>query len=123
MENIFSKIDKIFELDSDTAPKWAQELLSEIQEVKKLLRKKSSIPTITPYQNAADVKSFIRGFKKMLKNDEMFIYQAREIGLNEKGLLYDINTNSTLNTKEAYEVYGYIYNHNIEIKKQYIRSA
>jgi len=116
MDNIFSKIDKIFELENDTTPKWAQELLFEIREVKKLLQKETIAPKTTICQRGTDIKSFIMNFRKTVKQDEMFIYQGRELGINSRGLLYDINTNSILKTQEAYEVYGYIYKHDTEIK-------
>ncbi len=123
MENVFSKIDRIFEQDEAIAPIWAKELLLEIKEIKKLLQnEKTEIPTLKPKQNNNDIKSFIRGFRAMLKKDEKFIYQARELSFNSSGLLYDIHTNAELSPTEAYQVYGYIFKHNIEIQK-FDRSA
>jgi len=117
MENIFSKIDKIFEQDSDDTPKWAQELLCELKEIKELLKKSEKPAPKIVKKESTDIKSFIRGFRKMLKKDEKFIYQGRELGINTNGLLYDINTHSVLMYFEAYEVYGYIFKHNITILK------
>lgn len=118
MDNIFSQIDKIFEQDEDTAPKWAQKILSEIEELKRLLQAEvKDTPTIQKKQNANDIKSFIRGFRKMLKEDEKFVYQARELSFNYRGLLYDINTHEELSSSEAYYVYGYIFKNNIKIEK------
>jgi len=118
MENIFLKIDKIFEGDEDIPPRWAKELLCEIREIKKLLKnEKVEIPTLKAKQNGSDINSFIRGFRKMLKKDEKFNYQARELSFNTKGLLYDINTKAELSSSEAYLAYGYIFKNNIKIEK------
>jgi len=118
MENIFLQIDKIFEADEDTTPKWAKELLHEIKDIKKLLNnEKIEIPIMPKKQNIINISDFIRGFRKMLKKDEKFVYLARELGINSKGLLYDINTYKELSSSEAYQVYGYIYKHDIQIEK------
>lgn len=118
MENIFLKIDKIFEEDEGIPPAWAKELLYEIREIKQLLNnEKVEIPSLKPKQNKNDIKDFIRGFRKMLKEDEKFTYQARELSFNSKGLLYDINTKAELSSYEAYLVYGFIFKNNIQIEK------
>jgi len=83
MENIFLQIDKIFEADEDTTPKWAKELLHEIKDIKKLLNnEKIEIPIMPKKQNTTNITDFIRGFRKMLKKDEKFVYLARELGIN-----------------------------------------
>lgn len=116
MENIFSKIDKIFEQTSDDVPKWAEEILCEIKEIKRLLLIDKKIPQIKISDNSDDIKSFIRGFRKMLRKDDMFVFQGQELSINDKGLLYDINSNSILTSHDAYDVYGHIFKNNLEIK-------
>jgi len=118
MENIFLQIDKIFEEDEDIPPKWAKELLCEIKDIKQILKnEKIEIPIMPKKRNTSTITDFIRGFRKMLKKDEKFVYLARELGINSKGLLYDINTYEELSSSEAYQVYGYIYKNNIQIEK------
>jgi len=111
--NIYDKIDAIFSDDIQEKPLWADELLSELREIKTLLKEqKKEIKKIDK-----NYYEFVKNFRQKMKADianniyPTFHYNDREFGVDFKGLLYDKQTQRTLPKNEAFEVYEYAYNH------------
>jgi calcineurin-like phosphoesterase family protein len=120
--NIYEKIDNIFSDEIDTKPKWANEILEELHEIKILLKKQKDK---TKENISQDFYSFIQKFRSSMKADVLnnkyptFYYKNKRLGVDFKGLLYDKETSKILSKDEAYAVYRYAYNN----KNNIINSA
>jgi len=109
--SIYKQIDSIFSSDSAEKPAWADEILNELQEIKKLLKeqKESTNKVDTDYYN------FVKEFRNIMKADitnniyPTFHYQGKKLGVDFKGLLYDKQTQKYLSKTEAFQVYRYAY--------------
>jgi len=108
--DIYEKIDAIFGADVDVKPQWAEEILSELQDIKRLLieQKVTSTPSLSQHNRLYE---FIKVFRTSMKADDTktFIYKNRRLGVNDKGLLYDKYTKKLLSKNEAFSVYRYAY--------------
>ena len=111
MENIYKKIEAIFDDDIQEKPKWADEILDELKEIKTLLREqKSSIHKIDKR-----FYSFIKSFRESMKADvanniyPTFHYNGRKYGVDFKGLIYDKDNLKIIPKNEAYKIYKYAY--------------
>lgn len=103
MNDIFKTIDNIFSQDipnEQEKPAWANEILSELKEIKQYIKESKKYSKNT-YKT---LKDFIKDFNADFK-DKSFIYQGSEISANSKGYLYDISTNKNLPTIIAYDIY------------------
>jgi inhibitor of KinA sporulation pathway (predicted exonuclease) len=117
---IYDKIDAIFsdELAKDEPPQWAKELLSEMKELKQMMRKTETI-TKAIQSNLYD---FIEEFKATLQPDianniyGVVRYKAQEIALNEHQRLFDVHTKKEITTLDAFNVFRYFQSHHYEIK-------
>jgi len=111
MDNIFDKIDSIFSGYSDDRPIWAQEILEELKEIKSLIN--STNKTVKKIDK--NYYDFIKNFRKQMRadvNNDIYPkvrYQNRLLGVNFKGYLYDVESNTTLSREEAFSAYEYFY--------------
>jgi len=90
MEDIFDKIEAIFSVEEDT-PKWANEILEELKEIKKDLKSQQ-----TKINNIdKNYYEFIKYLRKRLRADVQndyyptLIYNNKRYGINFDGLIYD----------------------------------
>ena len=106
--DIYEKIDAIFGADIDVKPQWAEEILSQLQDIKKLLLEQAVAPSLSQQDRLYD---FIKVFRTSMKADDTktFIYKNRKLGVNDRGLLYDKYTQKLLSRNEAFSVYRYAY--------------
>jgi len=117
-EDIYKKIDAIFAQEPNQRPEWVDEILDEIRELRERLdsyEKKGAKRDKRFY-------SFVKEFRNLMYADieknryPKINYQNRILGVNFKGLLYDVKTSRLLHTKEAFRVYEYLYkNRNFEV--------
>jgi len=110
--NIYEQIDTIFSGEAENKPQWANEILSELQEIKSLLQEQKQ----TTQKIDKNFYSFIKEFRILMKADTekkiypTFNYNGRRFGVDFKGFLYDKEDLKFLPTDEAYKVYKYAYN-------------
>jgi len=111
MENIYKKIEAIFDDDIQEKPKWADEILDELREIKTLLKEqKSSIKKIDKRYY-----DFIKEFRKNMRADvanniyPTFYYNGKKYGVDFKGLLYDKSTSHVIPRDEAFKIYRFAY--------------
>lgn len=112
MKSVYQKIDAIFAEELDTPPVWAKELMEEIQSLKEMVAKGEQ----RAKKRDKAFYLFIKEFRhSMLPNTEKCLYpkvqdyKGRKLGVNFKGLLYDVKSSNLLSTSEAFKVYGYLY--------------
>lgn len=119
MESIYKKIDAIFADELDAPPAWAKELMSEVQQLKVLLEKEEQ----RSQKRDKAFYAFIKEFRVKMRADtekklypKIIDYKGRKLGVNFDGLLYDVKSSNLLPTREAFKVYGYLYQKkNLEI--------
>ena len=114
--NVYEQIDAIFSGEAHDKPQWANEILSELKEIKSLLKEqKQSFPRDKKIYNDSKYYDFVKEFRiKMKANIEektypTFVYKGRKLGIDFKGLLYDQSTLKTISKKEAFTVYRFAY--------------
>jgi len=112
--NIYEKIDAIFSGEAEDKPKWAEEILTELQEIKILLQEQKKQKDIKPTVNR-HFYAFIKEFRISMRADTIndiyptYIYKNRKLGVDFKGLLYDKTNSKILSKDEAYRVYKHAY--------------
>jgi hypothetical protein len=118
MENIYKKIEAIFDDDMQEKPKWADEILDELREIKTLLKEqKKSIKKID-----RNFYSFVKSFRETMKADvanniyPTFYYNGKRYGIDFNGLVYNKENSEVVPREEAYSVYRYAYEHKDELK-------
>ena len=110
--DIYEQIDTIFSGEAENKPQWANEILSELKEIKVLLKEQKQ----TTQKIDKNFYSFIKEFRVLMRADTTkniyptFNYDGRRFGVDFKGLLYDKENSKFLSTDEAYKVYKYAYN-------------
>lgn len=111
MENVFKKIDLIFNTYSDDRPLWAQEILQELKEIKSLINSTNN----TVNRIDKNYYDFIKEFRKLMRADvenniyPKVKYKNKSLGINFKGYLYDTVKNAILSKDEAFSAYEYFY--------------
>ena len=124
MQNIYNKIDTMFSGENDDKPQWAIDILSELKEIKDLLKESKSL--VHPNQNIKthnyDKYNFVNKLRAALKpNIELDIFpyikfEGSYYGVNLKGLLYSkIDQNSTVSREKAFKIYDSLYKSNQNI--------
>ncbi len=117
---IYEKVEKLFEDKIDDNPVWANEILKELKEIRKLLFKISKNASTNKDK---DYFTFIKRFRKKMKPDvEKNIYpeveyKGRRLGINSQGYLYDKDTLENLPRYEAFEVFRHFYEKEKKEKK------
>lgn len=113
---VYEKIDKIFSEESDNRPKWADEILQELKEIKAILQYRQ-----TEKNHDYTFYNFVNSFRKKMMPDAQnniypeVEYQGKKIGVNFKGLLYYKENLRLLSKNEAFKVYRYLYEHKKKI--------
>ena len=113
--NIYDKIDSIFSGEAEEKPKWADEILNQLKEIKILLKEQKT--QITKIDN--NFYEFVKKFRISMRADVVnnvyptFTYHGRDLGVDFKGLLYDKKTLKILPRDEAFKIYKYAYSHNV----------
>lgn len=112
--NIFDQIDTIFSGEAEDKPKWAEEILNQLTEIKTLLQEQNNSK---PKRINHNFYTFIKEFRNSMKANTIknvyptFLYHGRKLGIDFKGYLYDKESLKVLSKDEAYIVYKYAYNH------------
>lgn len=111
--NVYNKIDAIFSGESEDKPAWANEILSELKEIKTLLKEQKTTINKIDKNYYEFIKSFRRSMRADVANNiyPTFNYNGRRLGVDFKGLLYDKETKRTIPKHEAFEAYRYAYEH------------
>jgi len=113
--NIYEQIDVIFSGEAEDKPKWAEEILTQLQEIKTLLKDQNKNDYTKPIINR-NFYAFIKEFRIAMRADiqnevyPTYIYNNRRLGVDFQGLLYDKESSKILSKDEAYIVYKHAYN-------------
>ncbi|WP_434580264.1 hypothetical protein MLC52_09925 [Sulfurimonas sp. NW15] len=115
--NIYKQIDTIFSGESEEIPKWAEQILTELKEIRNMLENQKNVSNQQVHTSSKrEFYDFINRFRKKMKADVInkiyptFEYNGKKIGIDFKGLLYDKKDLKLLSRSEAYMVYKYAYN-------------
>ncbi len=106
----------MFSGEAEDKPKWADDILGELREIKILLQEQKKASKQATKSNSS-LSNFINEFRVSMKTDTInnieptFIYQDKKLGINKRGLLYDKNSMRILPRAEAFKVYKYAHNH------------
>jgi hypothetical protein len=110
-------------------PKWAQEILNELKEIKLLIKKNNynkNYYKTSPEKR--DYYNFVNNLRKELKADvanniyPKIYYNKTYYGINKDGLLYNMHTLNELPTYKAFEIFKFLYNNRDKIDN-YITKA
>ncbi len=120
MTNIYEQVEKLLN-EQDNHPKWVDEMLFELREIKKLLQNtnKSKIEA----QNKTGYFTFVNKLRKEMRADIIsgiypeVHYQDKILGVNFKGHLYDKATTEELPALEAFAVYRFLYENRSKLDK------
>jgi hypothetical protein len=110
IENSFNNVA------STNMPVWAKYLLSEIQELKSLI-KNSNNSYYSSNGRDINYNNFVQNIRKMLVANPSanyfpeIIYNNTKIGLDINNLLYYKHNSKNLTRNEAFEVYEFLYKH------------
>lgn len=119
--NVFEQIENIYSGENESKPAWANDMLAELQEIKRLLQSLNrSQPTPSEEWKPSafkqnDYYTFVNQFRKSLQPNTAtnyyptFIFKGRKLGVNFKGWLYDKQSTKPLSKQEAFAVYSYAY--------------
>ncbi len=124
-ENILSQVEKLLSEDANR-PEWADEILFELREIKKLLQSQSESVQSRKERRKAFF-AFINMLRKRMRADIIngtypeIYYRGRTLGVNLKGYIYDKQTTADLSATEAYEVYRFLFDNRENLEK-YIKS-
>ncbi|MCK5853688.1 MAG: hypothetical protein KAG56_00615 [Sulfurovaceae bacterium] len=112
MISIYNKIDAIFADELEQPPLWAKELMDEIKNLKEMMNRQE----VKGEKMDKVFYGFIKNFRiSMCADTEKKLYpkiidhRGRKLGVNFKGLLYEVKTSKLLSTKEAFKVYEFLY--------------
>jgi tRNA-dihydrouridine synthase len=119
--NIYEQIDKLFYEEKDDIPVWANNLITEIKNLKEILNNQKTVEVVAPLvqqkpQISREFYSFIKKLRNKMKADTYnniypeIIYKNKAYGINFKGLLYDKENLRIISKDEAYYIYKYVYN-------------
>lgn len=123
---IYEKIENMFGDDvKDVNQDMLQTILDELSEIKQILK-------FTPREYKKEYKKnlpkeyfdFVRKFREDMKEDHInhiypeISFEGMRLGVNQRGLLYNKDTNSLLPRYKAFEVYEKLYRH-YTINKRY----
>jgi len=112
---VYEQIDAIFSGEAQDKPQWANEILSELKEIKNLLKEETKIPSKEKKLYDSEYYNFVKEFRQKMKastKDKIyptFNYQGKKLGIDFKGLLYDKSTSKIIPKKEAFKIYKFAY--------------
>ena len=121
MKNIFEQIDDIFSDEYDR-PSWANELLDEIKDLKKIINLQAQNISKASYKyqnknNDYDLYQFINNFREDMKPNvsenhyPTFQYEGINYGINLKGHIYNKDDSISVSRDKAFKIYRYLYEH------------
>jgi len=117
--NIYDQVEKMLESE-EVRPKWAEEILKELHEIKDLLHQNT--PSKKPYHDRAYYK-FVNAFREQMRADitqdiyPEINYFGQILGVNFKGFIYDKESTKTLPAHKAFQVYRYLYENQDNIER------
>ncbi len=120
MTNVYEQVEKLLN-EQDNHPKWVDEILFELREIKKLLQNNNRPKRDT--QSKTAYFAFVNKLRKEMRADIIndiypeINYQNRVIGVNFKGHLYDKATTQELPAQEAFAVYRFLYDNRNKLDK------
>jgi len=123
--NVYEQVEKLLN-DTPSRPEWADEMLFELREIKRLLEK---MQKNHPARNKSktDYFRFVNKLRKELQADILndrypeIHYQGRTLGINLKGFIYDKATTEDLPAHEAFAVYRFLYDNRDKLENYLIR--
>jgi len=119
--DIYQQIEKMLDGEKNR-PKWADEILKELFEIKNLLLQNSSDRQNNQYKDVAYYK-FIKSFRKQIQTDianNLTIeveYFGEKIGIDLKGFFYDLDSNKNLSAHKAHQIYRFLYENQDKIEQ------
>jgi uncharacterized protein (DUF1697 family) len=122
MMNVYDQVEKLLSKSDDT-PAWADAILFELREIKRLLEQRESRTTSSKKQNKSDYFAFVKKLRQELRADILndiypeIHYQGKELGINFKGHIYDKATTQELPAHEAFGVYRFLYDNRNKLDK------
>ena len=114
---IYDQVEKLLSSEDDR-PKWADEILYELREIKSVLKNRNQKEP----RDKAYFK-FVNELRKKMRasiavdNYPEIYYNNRVLGINFKGWIYDKENTKVLPAQEAFEVYKFLYNQRNNIDK------
>ena len=124
--NIYDKIEAMFnDANENLNEEMLQKVLDELSEIKQILK-------LTPKEYKKEYKKtlpddyfdFVNRFREEMKEDKInnvypeMLFEGMRLGVNERGLLYDKDTNRVIPKYKAFEIYEKLYKH-YTINKKY----
>jgi hypothetical protein len=111
MSDIYQKIDAIFAQELTQRPAWVDEILSEIKKISSLVEERHQEQQKMDRAFFRFVKEFRSAMYADTQNSRYpkINHNNRILGVNFKGLLYDVKTSRLLAKKEAFKVYETLY--------------
>jgi hypothetical protein len=115
---IYEQVDKMLNQDKER-PLWADEILTELKEIKQLLKNSSKREKKYPKDKAYfkfvnDLRDKLRASIADNRYPEI-IYNGRALGINFKGWIYDKSDSKVLPAHEAFKVYRFLYENKKDI--------
>ena len=109
--DIYKKIDAIFANELNQRPAWVDEILDEIKKMSIIMEERHQEQKKMDRAFFRFVKEFRATMYADTQNNRYpkINYNNRILGVNFKGLLYDVKTSKLLATKEAFRVYEDLY--------------
>lgn len=119
--DIYDKIENIFKDDNDlsTKPEWANDILTELKDIKSLLQELSTNSKQQIHSKQTNIDrdyyTFVNLFRSKMKPDTdngiypEVVYNGTRLGVNFKGLLYNKTTSETIGREDAFKIYHYLY--------------
>lgn len=112
----------MFSGEAEDKPKWANDILEELKEIKELLKesKVNKPKNIDESQNRYYL--YVRKFRRDMAEDReknilpTYYYKDKKLGVNANGLLYDKASTKILPRYEAFNVYKFAYQNQNKIK-------
>lgn len=120
--NVYDQVEKLLQ-DNKSYPQWADEMLHELRQIRKLLEKMQQPKNAKYDKDRYAYFAFVNKLRKRLRADiandryPQIDYQGRELGVNLKGWIYDKATTRELPAHEAFEVYRFLYDHRENLEK------
>jgi len=114
MMSIYHQIDRLFQEEQEPKPRWAEEILKELAQLKRDLQKNKSY--VSDHSKKPEAYyAFVKMFRALMKADvekgvyPTLFYEGEEFGIDYQGLLYNKQTQKILSREEAFALYEYAY--------------
>ena len=119
--NIYDKINNMFKEEDDNT-KLLYTILDELAEIKQILKMPSN-EYKKEYQKTLpdEYYQFVENFKEKMKEDVIngkyseIEFEGMRLGVNQRGLLYDKDTNQILPKYKAFDILEKLYNEKYQL--------